>query len=353
MADALKRENNNADLLRLIAACAVIWGHAYGLTGSSVQEPVSRLLGFDYSGSLAVKFFFFVSGLLVTNSWISNPSAVRFVCARAFRILPALVMSAAICLLILGPLLTELPRRVYFSNTWIYWHIFTKPAMGYLLPGALLHNPNPVANGVLWTIPYELAMYGLLLCAGVCGLLRLKWLASATLVAIIVLFIARPETVTALGFIYTYDAGLLPAFFAAGALFALHKDRVVINGAVVAGLVLTAFVLKGSPAFRYCFYAAFLMTALWIMTLRLVRQIHLGGDYSYGVYLFGWPVQQTIIAVFPKLGLAANQALSIVIALAIAAVSWHIVERRFIRIGHRVPDRIGALSVTRPNTPCT
>ncbi|HWL80417.1 MAG TPA: acyltransferase [Roseomonas sp.] len=343
LAQALRRENNNADFLRLIAACAVIWGHAYGLTGSSIQEPVSRMLGFDYSGSLAVKFFFFLSGLLVMNSWINNPSAIRFVCARAFRILPALVLSAAVCLLVLGPFLTELPPRAYFANSWIYWHIIAKPTVGYVLPGALQHNPYTAANGVLWTIPYELTMYALLLGAGLCGLLRQRAFASAALVVIMALFIAQPETVTALGFQYTHEAGLLPAFFAAGALLALHKDQIRINGGLVVGLVLIAWLLKDGPAFRYCFYAAFLMMALWAMTLAPVRRIHLGGDYSYGVYLYGWPVQQALVALFPTLGLAANQWLSITIALIIAAVSWHLIERRCIRLGHRVPDRIVAL----------
>jgi hypothetical protein len=56
---ALHRDNNNADLLRLIAACAVIWGHAYALVpGATTTEPVGKLLGFDYSGSLAVEFFY-------------------------------------------------------------------------------------------------------------------------------------------------------------------------------------------------------------------------------------------------------------------------------------------------------
>ncbi len=74
LSQCLTRRNNNFDLLRLIAACAVIVGHAHALVPNDASpDAVLSLLGFDYSGSLAVKFFFFLSGLVVTNSLIEKP----------------------------------------------------------------------------------------------------------------------------------------------------------------------------------------------------------------------------------------------------------------------------------------
>ncbi|EBO0298771.1 acyltransferase, partial [Salmonella enterica] len=69
----LKRDNNNLDLVRIIAACMVIYGHAYAISPQVGKDDIiHQLIGFDYSGSLAVKIFFFVSGLVVTNSFFSK-----------------------------------------------------------------------------------------------------------------------------------------------------------------------------------------------------------------------------------------------------------------------------------------
>lgn len=116
--DCLKRENNNFDLLRLVAACMVVVGHAHALVpDASDPDIVSRALGFDYAGSLAVKFFFFLSGLVVTNSLIQKPALLRFLVARLFRIFPALIVCVLVVVVAVGPLLTTLPARVYFSDS--------------------------------------------------------------------------------------------------------------------------------------------------------------------------------------------------------------------------------------------
>ena len=95
--DILKRDANNFDIFRLIAACMVIIGHAYAIAPQPpLQDGILSVLGFDYSGSLAVKFFFFLSGLLVTNSIIAKPDPFHFFIKRAFRIYPGLL----VCLLI-------------------------------------------------------------------------------------------------------------------------------------------------------------------------------------------------------------------------------------------------------------
>ena len=89
----LNPKNNNLDLFRLIAALLVIYGHAPAFIPNAVStDVVARLLGFDYSGSLAVKFFFMLSGLLVTMSIMARPQPVEFVIKRIARIFPGLLV---------------------------------------------------------------------------------------------------------------------------------------------------------------------------------------------------------------------------------------------------------------------
>lgn len=338
LAEGLKRQNNNADLLRLVAACAVIWGHSYALTPEAgFEEPIGKLLGFDYSGSLAVKFFFLLSGLLVTNSWLSRPSLINFISARVFRIFPSLIVSSALCMLVLGALLTTLPATSYYGNTWMYWHIFMYPYLGYELPGVFTKNTYHAVNGSLWTIPYELLMYAYLLGIALCGVFRHKMFATIVLSVIVVCFIFQPEQITVLGMTNVNDAGQFPAFFAFGSLLALHKDNVRIGVPMIIGLFLITWLLRNGPAFRYAFYLTFALTPLWLMTLKPIKALRTKGDYSYGVYVYGWPIQQTIAAIVPNIGVHANQFASLSVAIIIAAVSWHIIEKPFISIGRQLP----------------
>jgi peptidoglycan/LPS O-acetylase OafA/YrhL len=123
LSDVLKRGANNFDILRLIAALAVIAGHAYAIAPQPpLQDGIAQILHFDYSRSLAVKFFFFLSGLLVTNSIISNSNPFQFLTKRAFRIFPALFVCLLIAVFIIGPMYTTLPLKQYFSaaDTWNY-----------------------------------------------------------------------------------------------------------------------------------------------------------------------------------------------------------------------------------------
>ena len=79
LSDLLQRDNNNLDIFRLIAAALVIYGHAYAIAPQEGHSDVLvHLLGYDYSGSLAVKLFFFLSGLVVTNSLLHKRDVAQF-----------------------------------------------------------------------------------------------------------------------------------------------------------------------------------------------------------------------------------------------------------------------------------
>jgi peptidoglycan/LPS O-acetylase OafA/YrhL len=58
------------------------------------------------------------------------------------------------------------------------------------------------------------------------------------------------------------------------------------------------------------------------------------GDLSYGVYLYGWPVAQSLVAIaHPKmLGVWTLAAISILCTLPISYFSWHCVEKRFLAL---------------------
>jgi peptidoglycan/LPS O-acetylase OafA/YrhL len=58
-----------------------------------------------------------------------------------------------------------------------------------------------------------------------------------------------------------------------------------------------------------------------------------GGDYSYGIYLYGFVIQQAIIATVPQIQLWwLHLSLSAVIATLFAAFSWHVIEKPILKL---------------------
>jgi peptidoglycan/LPS O-acetylase OafA/YrhL len=348
LSDLIRREKNNADALRLVAAAAVIWGHAYALAPEPGRvDPIQTLLTFDYSGSLAVKFFFFLSGLLVTNSLVERPSAVAFACARFFRIIPALVVCAAIVTLLAGPFFTTVSLPEYIRKTQFVHIIFVHPFLDYQLVGVFKDHAFPQMNGSIWTIQYEIFLYTFLLAIGLLGLLRSKLIGSIICLVAIALALIDPSIISYIGLGAGSSGRYFPAFFAGGALLAIHKETIEISYKFVIGLVLLAASVRLGTAFELFFLVAFLIGTLALSSTSLIKAIKLPGDYSYGVYVYGWPVQQCVREIWPNIGIHGNQALTITLAGLLAIFSWHCVERPSLNFGKRLALWLPA-AVMRP-----
>ena len=98
---------NNLNLLRLIAAFAVMVSHAWPIVhGPGTPEPL-QATGYTL-GTIAVMVFFGLSGFLIAASWLRDPSPGRFVRRRARRILPGLWGMLALCVFVLGPIASTL-----------------------------------------------------------------------------------------------------------------------------------------------------------------------------------------------------------------------------------------------------
>lgn len=184
--------DNNFNLIRIIAALAVLVTHSFALAiGTADAEPFRKSLGMTM-GSIAVDVFFITSGFLVTSSLLNRQSTIEFIWARVLRIFPALIVMLLLTVFVLGVIFTTLPTLTYLSlpQTYIY---FAKCAtlitgVAYNLPGVFDSNPYKNAvNGSLWTMPHEVRMYAIL--AIVWFVLRIiPKLRSTAFQAIIVIF---------------------------------------------------------------------------------------------------------------------------------------------------------------------
>ena len=333
--DASLSRDNNFHLIRLGAALLVLFAHVFHLLDRAGDEPIGRWLLTMDSSRLGVTMFFVISGFLVARSWEARASLPAFVIARALRIAPGLWLALAFTVFVAGPVFTTLPVAQYLTDmrTWSYLFLNMVLRTQYLLPGVFESNPLPGVNGSLWTIPLEVVMYLLLAIAGWSGLAcapqhvrdRLRtspWL-FALLLIVAALLIAKVARTGAQYF-------GLALYFVLGALLYRVRHRIGLNPLLAAVLMSVAVMAARHDAGRWLMPVALPYSILVVALHPALRMrptwLH-RHDYSYGTYLYGFPLQQAAIA----LGVREPIALLALCApptLAMAALSWHLVERR-------------------------
>ncbi|MFM4919491.1 acyltransferase family protein [Aeromonas dhakensis] len=340
LSELLKKEKNNIDIFRVIAACMVIWGHAYVISPESGKTDfISSLLPHDSSGSLAVKIFFFLSGLVVTNSLFINGDPIKFIVARFFRIWPALFLTCLITAVVIGPLLSTITAKEYFSaenNILLYVINNSLLTTQYNLPGVFITNPHPISvNGSLWTIPYEVYAYALLLSLYFIGALKHK-LFNILFLAVIII-----ESLSSEKILFTWppsnpEVPLLAACFAFGSILAIYKDSVDVNIHTPLALLLAYYLLIENDYAPYLSYASIFLFILYFSSTEIALKLKPNFDISYGIYLWGFPVQQIVSQFFLTKGILFNQCLSLLVSIILGCLSWHLCEKHFIKFGSKV-----------------
>lgn len=336
------------DYLRILLAWCVLFFHSFPLTGLR-GAPFAQL------GELTVPSFFALAGFLIAGSLERSRTVAGFFTLRAVRLGPALAFEIMLSALILGPLLTTAALGDYFSAP--EFRAYFLNLIGwphYDLPGVFADHPMRQVNGQLWTLPWDLFCYAGVALLAVIGLIRRPKLVLALLIAVVA---AR----TAMAFVPAtrgmWSAGAkLAVAFSAGLTLYLFRDRVPRS----LPLMLGCFVLVWLTSARMP-TANFAMLPLAYATIWLgqldppATWIAGKADYSYGVYLFAFPLQQGVQTV-PMLQVwYLNVAVATLLALGFAAISWHLVERPALRRKHMavaaVERVLGRLAWALPTSP--
>ena len=331
------RENGGVgpgfDFLRLWLALSVVLFHSVQLTRGKQWVMEHSAGPVDIYVSFIIPAFFALSGFLVASSMLRLGKVQIFLLFRAFRIFPALLVEITLSALILGPIVTVLPLGDYFQAP--EFHRYFTNVVGIIrfqLPGVFLDNPVPgIVNGQLWTIPGELQCYIALAILMILGVSTRRWLmlavflAAATGECAIGLLPGRhytPATLQAL-------EALVLSFLAGNALY-LIRDLVpmrgwlfllAIAGCVVAWLVPILALLLGTASVSY--------VVAYLGLCRIPRvPVLQRGDYSYGIYLYSFPLQQAAVWAFPALReWYWNLLLGGLPAIGFAMLSWHFLEK--------------------------
>jgi peptidoglycan/LPS O-acetylase OafA/YrhL len=339
LADSLKQGRDNFLLLRLLAASMVVFGHSYAIAQIPGLHDFIAMSGWGpgvYTGSIAVDIFFVVSGFLVTGSYVNRRDLRQFLRSRFLRIVPAYLACVVITALVVGTLVSELSTTQYLGHVDTLRYIIknlTFTNLEWYLPGVFESNPHPrVVNGSLWTLPAEVRMYAWVAIFGLAGLLHRRWLFNVIIGLAFILAAWFPDQATSLFRVDSYFR--LAGLFALGAVFYLNREFIPLNGLIAAALVLLCYWLHGTAHFMSVFAVALAYVSLWLAYAPRIPGFEKIGDYSYGVYLWGFPVQQTVAWVIGSPTPMQVFAWAMPITLLIAVASWHWLEKPALRLKH-------------------
>lgn len=348
ISDILKRENNNIDLLRLFTAFMVMLFHGPALFQNSERilsqaNIIPQLTpgGVDL-GYLGVAIFFFLSGLLVSNSLLTKQKVVPWAWARIMRIMPAFLVTIVAGVFIIGPAFTTLPVGDYFRSgqTWRFFFRNLFLNIEYMLPGVWEDRVYGGFNGSAWSIPFEVGCYIFLVFSFVlCRRLKVShWVFVA--IALCAVFVPKEVLPSALGIGYTIIERGDIFCFVVGTLMGIYKEKIRIDKTVVTVLLLVCVLFwRCSNIIYYLFPAATAIILLYATSLRPLVGLQLKHDISYGVYLWHWPILEILYTWLNGVNYWLFFGTSAVVVTAVAYASARLVEEPCIKLGRKLGKR--------------
>ncbi len=356
LSELAQGRDNNFNLIRILAALAVLISHSYPILGG--PDPLQNRLGMTI-GLIGVDVFFVTSGFLVTASLLARQRVTEFARARALRIFPALWVMLLLTVFVLGAHFSALPPTSYFSRSETFLYLAKCATLffgvAYDLPEVFIGNPYPGAvNGSLWTLPYEVYMY-LVLALVWLGLSRLSTGRLDRFKLVIVAF-----AIASGGYVLAQHAmsaeievfHRLFFMFFAGAACHMLREKIYLSKPV---FWLLALSLAFAGLDRHLFFVVYALTLAYLVLYLAyvpsgwIRRYNALGDYSYGLYIYAFPVQQAVVALAPGLSVLQMILISLATTLAFAVLSWHLLEARALRLKDRGTEKVSRQSAGRAN----
>lgn len=359
------------DFLRIFLALVIFVGHAKwiaGLNGMAIDNVAHQAslaaahtagldglwhvtpwagLGRPFKLAL-VPMFFALSGFLVMGSAVRLKSTSTFLAHRVLRILPALVVEVALSACVLGWWFTNVPLDQYVSDPQFlryFQNIWGN--ISYSLPGVFAGNPVPfLVNVNLWTLPSEFYCY---LAMALLMLTRLVYHRAvfSVLMLLATLGLAMAHALTGLSApLGPYPAHVVVYYFFVGVLFFHWKDRIPASPWLFLASLPLSYALLMFDALTYVAPVVVAYMTLFVGLLPIPKsRVLSSGDYSYGLYLYGFPITQALVAWRPQWfsgSLPAFMGLLLVatvLSFAFAAISWHLIEKHALALKSWLPQR--------------
>lgn len=339
---------NNFNAMRLIASLMVIYGHMAAIMGL----PQFLVLGQKVS-SIGVKIFFVLSGYFITKSYLNDSNFLRYTIRRVFRIYPAFITVVLFSVFVVGGLFTVLPLKEYLTDAGTYSYLKNLLMnVQYGLPGVFIDYTYPVAvNGSLWSLPVEFSLY-FIMPLFVAIFKKLKCL-NGGIFALVLISLGLDYYVAASPVALRYvvwgsnlpDCATLVTFFFVGSFMSLPEFKKYFNLQLATAILACASLVSLS----YAKNEILLVLALpyFVLSFGLAEKPIFGNwfvknDYSYGLYLYGFIIQQVVFNYLKRYSLSLNvmTVICFAITFVFAFASWHLIEKPSQNLSKKLLDKL-------------
>lgn len=329
LVDTVGAKSENLHLMRFIAAIMVIISHSYHIsTGSETGEWFRTLTNNQITmGEFAVSIFFLCGGYLIAKSVEKNKTAINYFGARIKRLFPSLIFVTVITVIFCSFISTWKP--VGYVVSWDTWKYLLNGLLirVHYLPGVFEGHADAVVNGSLWTLPVEFACYVLCFIA-----YKLTFLQKKRFPISIPLVVIGSAIAWRLGAVRPSLREIISPvlLFYIGIGYWVYREHITLQVKGFA-ISLVAFVLLfvlglGPAAMLLAF--PYMMMYLWFGMKQCSPKLGKLGDYSYGIYLWGFTVQQVVVHFWPDKTMPPmlNVVIAIPIAIVLGMLTYEIVE---------------------------
>lgn len=337
---SLNSRSNNFDIIRFLAAFLVILKHSNALLGQEQSLISHHNLPF-----LGVPIFFTISGYLITISAINSKNTIVYFWKRLLRIIPGLAVALLFTVFILGPIISQINIQDYFSNPLTYRHLLMVSLykMENSIPNLFSDNLLTGVNGSLWTLKYEFTCYILVFVLITFRAHKFKYFMLLFFIGGISARIYlgdnfydynyRNQYALGHNIMYLVQWGF---YFFAGMIFYLFKDKIPLKGKLVLIATIIYILILWIDADLLTYYQyVFIPYALFYISFIPSKLNNFGkhGDFSYGMYIYAFPIQQTFIVL---LGASIHPLLltliSAITVFCLSYLSWNFVEKPCLKL---------------------
>ncbi|MFT2007680.1 acyltransferase family protein [Pontibacter sp. 13R65] len=358
-----KYRQNNFDFIRLLLAATVVFSHSYVIYNGVVDdEPMWKLSKSQAAfGTLSLNFFFIISGFLIAQSWVNSTSFISYLQRRITRIYPGFMVVSLFTVFIFGAIGTWTPNAGYAALQTYYAEINLLSLLKRCLllqipkvPVTLLDVPvQNYINGTLWSISYEFICYLIIPLLTLLGLFRKKLAPLLFFVVVLCFNIWHAQQYQQYNSQGIIDSNLLPSFFSsygkefinlehflmfflAGMCFYFYRNyipklRVLLLVSVI--IMLLSINIYPLMELAQSVFGSYILFYFIFSDKVKLHEFSRFGDFSYGIYLYGWPVQQLVMLYLGKeLTVMGLFMVSMAIVTPIAAFSWFLIEKPALKL---------------------
>lgn len=331
LCDKSCEKSQNLQLIRFIASICVIIAHAFAIsTGNEENELLTKITGgYLGLGALAVCVFFVAGGFLIARSVEKQGTAIKFFKARAIRIFPPLIFTT-VCVMFLGVIFSTYTPLEYFTNlnTWKYLlnSIFISV---HNLPGVFEDNPYlPTVNGALWTLPVEFVCYIVCFIMYKCKFLKKKRF-LITIPVVLIGSLGLEWVGSYIPFVHSLIRPCLLFYIGMG--FWTFREYINLKKSwlLISSIGFLAAINLGVPQVGIYIFFPYIIFMISFGLKHCSSKLGNLGNYSYGIYLWGFPVQQAVVSMNGGImNPYLNMLVSIPITIVFGVITYFWVEKK-------------------------